>query len=328
MPAKSILLLSALLILTISAAAQPSTQILTTAEGSKIEIILKPLKETIMLGETTYINFEVTNFSERNICMTVGGDYRNNVGRPDSYKVSVVRDDGKAVPQPEVKISLGGLIGCAPLKPLETYITRLFLPHWATFSEPGTYKIAVRKNLSLHTEGASSKTFYPAEVGTTINVIPTDQAKLGEVIDALGKTIDGSSVSILGFIDDPRTIKHLAPILEKYDDPFFVRPAARAISKYDTEEAWKALEKAASNPDDEVRYAVADALDSSKYSKALKLLLTMKNDSYWLVRLRVVQGFGKIKTEESTALLREMLKDENKDVREQARMFLDQRGQK
>src|SRR5690348_6587546 len=113
-----------LLLLPLSAFAQSSTQSFTTDGGAQIEVVLRPAKETIMLGETTFINFEVTNLSDKEICMTVGGDYRNDVGRPDSYKVTVGGDDGKSVPQPEVKFRMGGLIGCHSIKSKQTYVTK------------------------------------------------------------------------------------------------------------------------------------------------------------------------------------------------------------
>jgi HEAT repeat protein len=66
----------------------------------------------------------------------------------------------------------------------------------------------------------------------------------------------------------------------------------------------------------------------SKHPDALKTLLEMQNDTYWFVRLRVVQGYGENDMDESGALLRKMLNDENKGVREQAQMYLGKRGLK
>ena len=43
-----------------------------------------------MLGEPGYVLFKVTNQSDRNLRIMVGGDYRNRLGRPDSFKIEVV----------------------------------------------------------------------------------------------------------------------------------------------------------------------------------------------------------------------------------------------
>lgn len=50
--------------------------------------------------------------------------------------------------------------------------------------------------------------------------------------------------------------------------------------------------------------------------------MKMQDDGYWFVRLRVAQGLTKIRTKESLAVLRKLLKDENEHVRSAARESL------
>src|SRR5688572_31468903 len=76
-----------------------------THDGHDFSVSVKADKPTIMLGETTFLSFEVKNLSNTRLAFGDGGDYRNNLGRPESYKVTVVRVDGKSVPQPKVTMS-------------------------------------------------------------------------------------------------------------------------------------------------------------------------------------------------------------------------------
>src|SRR5262249_45527357 len=71
-----------------------------------------------------------------------------------------------------------------------------------------------------------------------------------------------------------------------------------------------------------IRSAAADALAESKHPKAILLLLSMRKDSYWPVRLRVVQTLGVLGTPEAITILQEMSKDKNKDVSREANRYL------
>ncbi len=80
-----------------------------------------------------------------------------------------------------------------------------------------------------------------------------------------------------------------------------------------------------SSPKNFTRFRVASSLLESRHPKALELLFEMRNDEEPFVRLIVVQGLGKIETDESTSLLREMLKDEVALVRKEAKIYFDKR---
>ena len=150
-----------------------------------------------MLGETTYIVFEVKNNSFKDLYFADGGDYRNNLGRPESYSVTVVRDDGKKVPQPKVHFSMGGLIGSQKVPINGSYTLELFLPHWATFEKPGTYNITVERTLGIGEksvlslrnavkEDAPVISSIKTKASTKITVKATDEKALGDVISDLG----------------------------------------------------------------------------------------------------------------------------------------------
>src|SRR5262245_37479225 len=71
-----------------------------------------------------------------------------------------------------------------------------------------------------------------------------------------------------------------------------------------------------------IRSAAANALAESKHPEAIPLLLSMRNDSYASIRLKVVQTLGVLRTPEAITILQEMSKDENEDVSREANKYL------
>jgi hypothetical protein len=331
-----------LLLVCLPGASQATAQTFTTREGHKIEVLLRPYKDTVMLAEPTYLSFEVKNYSSEDLCLIEGGDYRNALGRPDNFKVKVVRDDGKAVPQPEIKFNLGGLVGCARLPAGRSYVKKLFLPHWATFEATGSYLISVGKSLTVKNYSTDSTSIFEAEVSAGIKVVPTDKERLGEVINGLGNIMldiddpeSGDAALALVYIDDHRVIKYFAQALEKFsrapdgtDEYFRSRQAAAALSQFNDDLALAALEAAMKSPVEDTRLDVASALERSEHPRSLELLLKMRDDDYWFVRLRVAQGLRRMETDESLAHLRRLLKDENEEVRKAAQAALTERARK
>lgn len=302
-----------------------------------------------MLGETAFIKFEIVNYSDQELSIGVGGDYRNEYGRPDSYKVKVIRNDGKDVSRPPVKMCVGGLLGSARIPPHGVYLKRLFLPHWGIFEKAGTYTITVIKTFNPHVRGSDALFEFPVKLTTTIKVAPYNREKMGLLIDSLAQTMlspnteadfrqDPTSVSaaqILARINDTRVIKYFDEAItsfqgaDQFDDGgAIVRIAAYSLSTFNDDTAIEALERAAHSSNEETRLNIADAFSASKHPRAFDLLLAMRNDPYWFVRLRVVQRLGKSDAKASSALLSEMAEDENEDVRKQAHEFLDARKSK
>ena len=300
-----------------------------------------------MLGETTFLSFEVKNLSETRLSFGDGGDYRNNIGRPDSYSVTVVRDDGKSVPQPKVTGSMGGLIGSQYVPVNGSYVRKLFLPHWATFEEPGKYTVTVTRTLgiagtarSVEEKMGGKSPSTTTKASTTLTVINTDNDRLGDVIRETGMRMlnepepeDGrSALQLLAFIEDARTIEYWIKALGLYSqDPtsdVFHRFAQTPLilSTYDTPEAWFALKSAMKSESDDVRHDVADALSSSTNPQGLSLLLSMQDDPYWFVRLRVAQRLSKEKNDASTEVLLKLLNDKDQNVWESAERALNERN--
>jgi HEAT repeats len=341
-----------LLALTVQGA---KAQSFITNEGDRFEVTLKVDKQTILLKEAIYMSFEFKSYAARDLCVRIGGDYRNRLGRPDSFKVTVTSDGGKSVPQPEVKWSMGGFSGCGRIPAGKTYHIRLFLPHWATFEEPGNYQIRVQRHLGVQPfRGDYSPSIFQANVEATIKVIDGDSEQVGNLIHSLGKAMLESDMdkaaeaasmlgsdndkaaeaaSMLGNLNDERSIPYFAAALQKYSaepqwstEGIVAAKAARALSRFQNDSALAALEKAMFTTDEDMRLEIADAFSDSKHPGALKLLLSMRHDDYWFVRLRVAQRLAVVDSAESREILHGLLGDANEDVRNAARNSLEKLG--
>lgn len=312
----------------------------TNSEG-KFSFRLKPEKETIMLGEPLFFSFEVTNLSGEKVCLGVGSDYRNEVGRPDSFKVSVKTHDGVEVPQPKVSWG-GGFGGCASIEPAESYYVNLFLRHWATIERIGAYRINVSREMRFFTYEQSgsrdAKYSLQADVNAEFTVVAYDENKVGSVIHSLGSIMLDigdpravESAQALASINDKRVITYFAEAVRKFGDSDFAFDqgeysiGSRAIfvlGTYDDDRAIESLQAAIKSPTEKTRYNVASAFNRSPHRLATSLLMKMHNDSDANIRRIVAQGLTKIKTKESLAVLRKLLKDENEEVRNAARESL------
>jgi HEAT repeat protein len=94
------------------------------------------------------------------------------------------------------------------------------------------------------------------------------------------------------------------------------------LAEFDDDQAIKALENAMSSSVEDIRLDVASALSLSKHRRALGLLLSMKVDSYYFVRLRVAQRLATANPAEAKPILYTLVNDENEEVREAARKSL------
>jgi hypothetical protein len=119
-----------------------------SVNGAPIEVSLLPEKSVIMLGEPIHLSFIVRNLSGTDLLFSDGGDYRNRLGRPESYDVRAVRSDGKLVSKP-VLFSRGGLVSGVKAPAGGAATRDLFLPHWAPFEETGIYTITCKRTLSF-----------------------------------------------------------------------------------------------------------------------------------------------------------------------------------
>ncbi len=159
---------------------------------------------------------------------------------------------------------------------------------------------------------------------------PPDPAKVGPRIEQLGRKMmdrPGAGASeaaarALSLFDDVRVIPWYLKAMDT--DSYGLKFAAIGrLCRFRGDEALKGLKKGMAQTNTNLRLAAAQGLARSPHPNARKLLLSMRNDPYYGVRITILHTFGKRDTAESRKLLEEMTRDANKLVRDEARRYLD-----
>ena len=307
-----------------------NAKVFTTSDGYKFEVNLKLQKDSIMLGEPTFMDFEVKNLSDVDLGVLWGGDYRNEFGRPESFDVKFIGANGQIIPKPTT-YNFGGFSSFGKMPVGQIYDFRLYLPHWAMIEKIGEYQIQIEKGLVIRKYDLKDMRFdnlppeIPVKLTAKINVVASNYNKMGEVIDEIGKKLverDDTAERLAPFIKDERIIKYLAQAIEKNEW------LLRHLAKFNDDEALKAIVSRINDENQEVRRNVSVTLALSVHPKAASYLLQMRNDKFYAIRLDVIHYLGKTKTADSTKLLKEMLNDENEQNRNEAKRYLMERGEK
>lgn len=304
----------------------------TTAFPVQVELI--PEKAAILVGEPTYLKFRVTNPTDDDWQVGVGGDYRNSTGRPDSFQLSYLDAQGQVVQQAEKGWNMGGLFTTRTVPAHGHYDYSLFLPHWFKIRESGkitvtakrTLLLSIGKSFNFSTLGKGSKV--PVEASASLQVLPYDAEKLGQLIEQLGNLMlldrqlsvyQGTSENRLAAIEDPRII------------PYFVRAidmrrfeGIEVLGRYNNDGAFNALKNAMidTGADDNIRHRIASALSRSPHPDALDFLITQRHDPYHGVRITVVQRLSSTDEKRAIPLLKEMSLDSNASVSGEAKRIL------
>jgi hypothetical protein len=313
--------------------------------GWPLKVTLVPEKSEIMAGEPVFLAYQVENLSDTNLSLLVGGDYRNRLGRPERFTVTIRSAEGQSLPVPDPGPSFGGLGGAQPLPAHGKFGTALFLSDWGVITSPGVYSISARRTLNLIPEG--SKWNYGAStydistsVDCSIKVVPADHQRMGELIDRLGKDLlagKRGSMQKLCAISDERTIPYFRQAAESRDYELKVEALA-ALGKFGSEEAIKVLEKGlattwqdigncknqhqAESMAENIRTAAAQALQCSQAEKSHQVLIAHLHDSSPQIRLTAVHLLGSMKTEEAAERLKTMTNDSYALVRQEAARYL------
>lgn len=329
-----------------------------TVNGYEIQTRLVPDKISIMLGEPMYVSFIVDNHSDQDLQVLVGGDYRNGLGRPESFTVTVQGEDNRHVPQPDAGPGFGGLAGPEKIPAGGNYAFRLFLPHWATFQEVGNYTMVASRTLSLRKH--TSELWNLMEVGTQVKteastkfrVVPLDEAEMGNIIDRLGGTMFGIYIKeseieglndamvreyirkyvnkpteafhVLDYIQDERAIPYFLKALEP-DSHGLKSSALRALSKFNNESAFMALRNGleTEGEDNNIYLAAAWGLIRSPHPEAMPYLLSKRRHLYEGVRMTVLHVLDEMKPEEAIPILMDMVHDESERVSTEAKRYLE-----
>jgi hypothetical protein len=321
-----------------------------------LEVSLVLDKPEIMVGEPLFLSFQVQNRSDQDLQTVQGGDYRNRLGRPESYVVTVMDENGKALPVIDAGQSMGGITGPQKIPAKGTWVRRLFLPNWAKLTAAGDYTITCKTTLKIspHTPGRwdwkEKTTDLAVEVQAKFRVVPQDHQKMEVLIDRLGSTMLGKNSEVsdeatrsLSNIEDDRVIPFFNKAMEtkNYSLKF---AALDALAKFKSDEALAGLKKGMttqaadiSNTTTEalaaqlasnIRHAAGCALSQSPHPDAKKLLLSMWEDPYNGVRIDVLHALGKMETPESLEMLQKMSHDHDKIVSDEALRYLKARTEK
>lgn len=137
--------------LTLNGVAKGKPTLLSPVNPRQIEVSLVPDLEEFQLGEPLHLTFLVKNNSDRDLQLSVGGDDRNDLGRPLTFTVVVKSDAGATLPPREVTRDWGGLGFAAKVPANGDYRFRLFLSHWAIIKKPGAYRITAKRILNFST---------------------------------------------------------------------------------------------------------------------------------------------------------------------------------
>lgn len=332
----------------------PSQAASKDIDPNMIEVSLVPDKATFMLGEPIYISFIVENESDQNLQVIVGGDYRNALGRPESFTLTITDQKGNKVPQPEIGMSMGGLFGPEKLPSKGQYTFRLFLPNWATFEKTGSYTITAQRTLNILTDDPNMN--WPLQYETTdiqarataeIEVVPLNNKQMGALIDQLAKEMlnakddpAAAAAKKLQNIQDERVIPHFIKVLKNHNYYYIKSISLRALSKFDNDDAFEALKygltvtgkdfiarattmEVADSVAKNIKITAIHAISNSPHPEAINFLLSKRNDEMFEIRLTVVHALGRMRADRAVPILEEMQDDSNETIRNEVKRYLE-----
>jgi hypothetical protein len=342
--------LAGLLLVAAGAAPAPREEAFISVGGRRVGVALAPERAEFLLGEPATVLFALHNYSDQELQVIEGGDYRNNLGRPESFKVTVRDSDGTAVPQPDAGDNAGGISAPRKIPAGGSYSFRLFLPHWATISQPGIYTMTAGRKLEFlkdKARGLARADFITVEanVATSLKVLPASPEDLGRIIDRLG-----TALLVPGEDTWPDTpAKRLASIHDERTIPWWTRAfatrsyelkfnALAALAEFDRAEVFEVLQRGMDvRPADldgagpgqvgeqyamNIRHAAAVALARSPHPAAQAFLISCRNDESSGVRTTILHVLGKMPPDAAIPILEEMASDKDSGVSQEAKRYL------
>lgn len=310
-------------------------------DGYEVEVTLQPERDSFVLGEPVALYLVFENRSDTAVELLLSGE--GGRGWPDDFDVNVTGLDGKPVPRPaRGEEGRGGYTNVFLSVRRGELASRLYLTvplkNWVRPEKPGVYKVALHRGVvagpyngkgRLRPETTKQRTELRLE--TEFKVVEGGDARVGGLVEELGarmlacdESVSGAATRRLAALEDVRAVKPLAEAVAKCKKPSVRHPALLGLGKFSTDAAFEALRASASDSDEDIRSVVAQAIVANKHPKALALLLSMRRDSYYGVRLMVLNALEKKDTESARRVIWEMTNDEHPLVRDEALRFLQQ----
>lgn len=300
----------------------------------ELAVSLEPDRRTLRQDEPLYLTFEVRLVAGEPLLLIEGGDYRNHLGRPESYGLAAIDvERGRSLPIRDAGPQLGGVVSGRRLSVDKPFRRRLLLAHWVRFDAAGAHRIVIGKQLRCAEEPWSVESIRrPAaeievQVATTLAVQPPDSEALGSVIDELGRrtlsaedTVWREAEQALATIVDGRVVSHYVRLLQRPGERSFV--ALKRLCIHGTDEALHALGQALAEPVYR-SYEVVLGLGANPHPGALELLWSFRRDEAANIRLAVLQGVFRRRPADCIERTRMFLSDPEPSVREEARRLVE-----
>lgn len=306
--------------------------------GVKVELI--PDKAQVMVGEASFATFRVSNKTQAAITLHVEWLARNSLGRPTTFEVSAVSDQGVPVPVPKLGGAFGGKSWHVEIAPGQHHDLRLFLPNWAPFSSPGNYTVRAATSLEFGKEAAATR--YDVTARASLEVIAADKTHFGALIKrdaAKMKAGDDEASRRMIHTRDPRVLAVFTDELATQD---YTRKfhAIRVLATWNDDRALAGLKRAMKtsagdlDPDRytreelrvesaaQLRVSAAYALASSPHPRAGVLLVDLRDDAHPSVRLIVAQNVAKAAPEQAKRVLQKLAEDPAPLVAREAKRIL------
>jgi hypothetical protein len=314
-------------------------------DGYELEVALKPTRPSFVVGEAAELWLTFENRSDTVVELLLSGS--DGRRRPDDFDVRVTGPDGKALPRPEgaEEDSFANIFVSARRNEQAGTAASMFLKvpltNWAKVEKPGVYKVSLRRGVvagpyngqyRLWPETTKPRTELRLE--TEFTVKEGGEGVVGALVEELGAKAlacdrspaeASAAATRLAALEDERAVGPLAEAVAKCKNASVRYPALLALAKFPTDAAFEALRAASADKDEDFRTAVAQVLASNKHPKSGALLLSMRRDTFYGVRLIVLYAMEAEDTKASRRVIVEMTNDAHPSVRDEALRFLQQR---
>ncbi|MDC0721615.1 HEAT repeat domain-containing protein [Nannocystis bainbridge] len=304
------------------------------ALGRELAVSLEPDRRQILQDEPVYLSLQVRLVRGESLILIEGGDYRNHLGRPESYALTATDvERGRSLPIRDAGPQLGGVVGGRRISADRPFRRRLLLAHWVRFDAAGAYRIAVDKQLRCAEEPWSAASMRESaaevrvQVATKLEVRPSSPAERGAIIDEWGgrmlaadDTAWREADQALATIEDDRVVAYYVRLLQGRGERSFV--ALKRLCPHATDEAVEALGQALAEPMYRT-YELVRGLGENRHPRALELLWSLRGDEAANIRLAVLQGLSRRHPADGGERMRAFLADPDPDVREEARQLLE-----
>jgi hypothetical protein len=160
--------------------------------------------------------------------------------------------------------------------------------------------------------------FVEVRLQTRVKITRGGDEAIGGLVEELSASVlacdQSASVAAaarLAALEDERTVKPLAAAVAKCKNASIKYPALQALAKFPTDAAFDALRAASADPSEDFRTVVAQVVARNKHPKSAALLLSMRRDTYYGVRLMVLYAMEGKDTVAARRVIVEMTNDEH-----------------